>query len=251
MLSLLRLLRKKKNTGRLIARGLSYAKGGLYTEAIKVYNQAIRQNPDDVNAYNNRGSAYERAGDYHQAIADYDKAIELKPRDAEIYYNRGIAHGKADQPEHAIADFTKAIELNPKFADAYFNRAYIYDVLLQNPQRAIEDYTQAIKLKSKFTEAYHSRGVVYLGLEDYQVRKFSAMQKVACAVFVAYTQIILMKNDAIFKPLNRRIETIGEGCRYIRLLAIKGVSWLKNKAKNSIKLIEILNKYVLVKNAKV
>ena len=114
-----------------------------------------------------------------------------------------------------------------------------------------EEILIKLLLQRRKVETWDPDAKQQLGLEDYQVRKFSAMQKVACAVFVAYTQIILMKNDAIFKPLNRRIETIGEGCRYIRLLAIKGVSWLKNKAKDSIKLIEILNKYVLVKNAKV
>lgn len=100
-------------------------------------------------------------------------------------------------------------------------------------------------------ETWHRDAKQHLGLEDYQVRKFGAMQKVACAVFVAYTQIILMKNDAILKPLNRAIRTIGEGCRYIRLLALKGTSWLKNKAKNLVELAEILNKLVFVKNAKV
>ena len=100
-------------------------------------------------------------------------------------------------------------------------------------------------------ETWHRDAKQHLGLEDYQVRKFGAMQKVACAVFVAYTQIILMKNDAILKPLNRVIQTIGEGCRYIRLLALKGTFWLKQKAKNIMELAEILNKQVFVKNAKV
>ena len=100
-------------------------------------------------------------------------------------------------------------------------------------------------------ETWHRDAKQHLELEDYQVRKFGAMQKVACAVFVAYTQIILMKNDAILKPLNRVIQTIGEGCRYIRLLALKGTSWLKQKAKNIMELAEILNKQVFVKNAKV
>lgn len=100
-------------------------------------------------------------------------------------------------------------------------------------------------------EMWHRDAKQHLGLEDYQVRKFSAMQKVACAVLVAYTQIILMKNDAILKPLNRVIQTIGEGCRYIRLLALKGTFWLKQKAKNVVELAKILNKQVFVKNAKV
>ena len=100
-------------------------------------------------------------------------------------------------------------------------------------------------------ETWHRDAKQNLGLEDYQVRKFGAMQKVVCAVFVAYTQVILMKDDAILKPLKRTLQTIGEGCRYIRLLALKGTSWIKNKAKNVEELKKILNKMVFVKNAKV
>lgn len=106
-------------------------------------------------------------------------------------------------------------------------------------------------LKRWKVETWHRDAKQHLGLEDYQIRKFGAMQKVACAVFVAYTQVILMRSDAILKLLNRAIQTIGEGCRYIRLLALKGTSWLKKKAKNIRELAEILNRQVFVKNAKV
>ena len=83
------------------------------------------------------------------------------------------------------------------------------------------------------------------------MRNFGAIQKVVCAILVAYTQLILMKNDALLKPLQRVIQTIGEGCRYIRLLALKGTFWLKQKAKNILEFKEIMNKQVFVKNAKV
>mgnify|MGYP001563637376 CR=1 FL=1 len=106
-------------------------------------------------------------------------------------------------------------------------------------------------LKRWKIETWHRDAKQHLGLEDCQMRKFGAIQKVVCAILVAYTQIILTKNDAILKSLKRGLETIGEGCRYIRLLALKGTYWLKQKAKNRLNLEEILNKQVFVKNAKV
>ena len=106
-------------------------------------------------------------------------------------------------------------------------------------------------LKRWKIETWHRDAKQHLGLEDYQVRKFGAIQKVVCAVLVAYTQVILMEEDAILKPLKRVLSTIGEGCRYIRLLALKGTFWLRQKAKNLVELADILNKQVFVKNAKV
>lgn len=133
-----------------------------------------------------------------------------------------------------------------KYGDEENVRLYVTNLLQHSEETLINLLLQRWKI-----ETWHRDAKQHLGLEDYQVRKFGAMQKVACAVFVAYTQVILMKNDAILKPLNRGIQTIGEGCRYIRLLALKGTSWLKEKAKNIIELAEILNKQVFVKNAKV
>ena len=133
-----------------------------------------------------------------------------------------------------------------KYGDEENVRLYVTN-LLQHSNGTLIKYL----LKRWKIETWHRDAKQHLGLEDYQVRKFGAMQKVACAVFVAYTQVILMKNDAILRPLNRAIQTIGEGCRYIRLLALKGTSWLKKKAKNIIELAEIINKQVFVKNAKV
>ena len=81
--------------------------------------------------------------------------------------------------------------------------------------------------------------------------KFSAIQKVVCAILVAYTQLILMKEDRLLKPLKRVLKTIGEGCRYLRLIALKGAFWLKQKAKDIVEFKKILNQQVFVKNAKV
>ena len=83
------------------------------------------------------------------------------------------------------------------------------------------------------------------------MRKFSAMQKVVCAILVAYTQLILIKEDLLLKPLKRVLETIGEGCRYLRLIALKGIGWLRKKAENILEFKKILNEQVFVKNAKV
>ena len=106
-------------------------------------------------------------------------------------------------------------------------------------------------LKRWKIEVWHRDGKQHLGLEDCQVRKFSAIQKVVCAILVAYTQLILMKEDRLLKPLKRILKTIGESCRYLRLIALKGTFWLKQKAKDIVEFRKILNRLVFVKNAKV
>jgi SRSO17 transposase len=100
-------------------------------------------------------------------------------------------------------------------------------------------------------EVLHRDAKQNLGLEDYQVRKFGAIQKVVCAVHVAYTQLALSKHHKILEPLKRGLRTIGEGCRFFRLIALKGWRWLKRKARSIKKLKGVMNSFVFVKNAKV
>ena len=55
------------------------------------FHEAIRLDPNDALAYNNRGYAWSNKKDYDKAIADYDEAIRLDPDDATAYCDRGNA----------------------------------------------------------------------------------------------------------------------------------------------------------------
>ena len=59
----------------------------------------------------------ESTGDHKGAIADFDKAIKLNPKDEYAYNNRGIAKESTGDYKGAIADWGKAIELNPSLKD--------------------------------------------------------------------------------------------------------------------------------------
>ncbi len=108
-------------------------------------------------------------------------------------------------------------------------------------------------LKRWKVEELHRDEKQHLGLEKYQVRKFGGIQRVVLAVLIAYTALILnASRQLILHTFDRKLETIGESCRYFRLIATKGWRWIKRKVKEGrSKLKDILNRFVLVKNAKV
>lgn len=98
-------------------------------------------------------------------------------------------------------------------------------------------------------ECFHRDAKQHLGLEAYQVRKGRGMQVVALATFVAYTLVILAAR--ILKTPLRPLRTIGEVCRYLALIAYKGVRWIRDLLCKPIELAKMLNRLVFVKNAKV
>ena len=129
---------------------------GRLAKAVADYDEAIKADPQQPAAYNNRGIAYAAAADYDKAIADYDKAIELTRTYASALNNRGLAYFNNGQKERAIADYDAAIKIEPDAVrlnnrgNAYASRAQ-YD-------RAIQDFDAAVNLDAKYAIAVYNRG---------------------------------------------------------------------------------------------
>ena len=105
-------------------------------------------------------------------------------------------------------------------------------------------------LKRWGIECLHRDTKQHLGLEDYQLRKYSGMQAVALAVLLAYTLLVLNKIPQVIKQY-RPLQTIGEMCRFAQLIAQKSTYWIKKTFCDKDIGAQVLNQLVLVKNAKV
>ncbi|AUJ49989.1 tetratricopeptide repeat protein [Brachyspira hyodysenteriae] len=84
---------------------------GLYEEAIKDFDKAIKLNPNNSNTYNNMGIIKNYLGQYKKAIKDFDKAIELNPNNFMAYYNKGLAKSDLGHNEEAYNNFIKGYDL--------------------------------------------------------------------------------------------------------------------------------------------
>ena len=97
-------------------------------------------------------------------------------------------------------------------------------------------------------ECFHREAKQHVGLESYQVRKGRGMQVVALAILTAYTLALLATR--ILKTPGRALRSIGEACRYLQLIAYKGVSWIRQKKKDIIQFKTMLERLVFIKTAK-
>lgn len=172
--------------------------------------------------------------EYLSTLTDLDFDAHITEEKVYFYHTkdvsiRGIGNVKI------IVSYTYGDEANVK--------CYITN-LQQNNKTIIKFLVKRWRI-----ECFHRDAKQHLGLEAYQVRKGRGMQVVALATLVAYTLVILAAR--ILKTPIRDLKTIGEICRYLQLIAYKGIRWISNLIKNPLKLTKTLIKHVFVKNAKV
>jgi tetratricopeptide (TPR) repeat protein len=114
-----------------------------YEEAINCLNLAIKYNPSDGAAYNDRALCIiELGGNQGQALADFDKGIEVEPDYASVYHNKGWYLNKLGSHQEAIPYFERTLELEPGRAVTYENLADAY-LNLGATQEAIKAFRKA------------------------------------------------------------------------------------------------------------
>jgi lipoprotein NlpI len=114
------------------------------------FDQAIKLNPQNVNAYFNRGLVKSKLEDWDGAMADCTRAIELKPvpvdaRTAQVHSLLGRLKFDRGDLTGAIADFDQAIKLTPTDAVPYVDRG-VANYVNNCASPAIQDFQRAAEL---------------------------------------------------------------------------------------------------------
>ena len=182
----------------ILEAGINYLNAGEYGKALSCFDELIRVDPINSEAYRLKGNVYWVAGDPDTALAHYDKAIELGMHgidvnygDAEAYVSRGLIYYNKGVHDYAINDFTRAIDIlptqivhdreeqafeseearlrseeyishfSPRIAAVHNNRGNAYRAVGEFDQ-AIEDYGAAIRLLPEVSVYHSNRGGTYV-----------------------------------------------------------------------------------------
>jgi len=83
--------------------GNTLFKAGNWPGAVKAYEEAIKRNPNDPRAYNNRANAYTKLMALSEALKDAEKAIEVDPDFVKAYIRKSNVY-------FAMKDYDKALK---------------------------------------------------------------------------------------------------------------------------------------------
>lgn len=116
--------------------------------AAKHYQKAIAQPIFPrlkLGAYNNLGSLLQAVGDFKTAQRVYETALKIDPNLTVGYYNLGMTFKAQGRFQEAIAAYKRAIELTPDYAFAYQNLGVVL-LKVGNLQESTKAFEQAISL---------------------------------------------------------------------------------------------------------
>lgn len=140
-----------------------------YTEAIASFTEAIKLDPNNIQAYMGRAEAYLALGEYDKALEDYqfvcEKTEEMPYTRALSYIGQAEVYGKTDEPEKAVSDYelSKALlsasdvgkaenvseeDVEAKMVQVLYAHATLCEIL-KNYNTALEDYNDLLKLGEK------------------------------------------------------------------------------------------------------
>ena len=102
------------------------AQDGRMEEAISLYNEAIREAPDQVSAHYNLALLHHGRGHVKEAISAFEKVAEIAPGDASTFNNLGVLYFADRALDRAEQSFAKAIEIDPEYVDAIYGIAKVY-----------------------------------------------------------------------------------------------------------------------------
>lgn len=103
-----------QNVQALGKRGVMYRTVQQYARSLDDLNQAIRLDPNNTWLYGNRAETFRANREYREAVADYDRVLRLNPQAAWVYERRGYPHLWLGDLAAAGADFERATAANPE-----------------------------------------------------------------------------------------------------------------------------------------
>lgn len=119
----------------------------------------------EANAYYKRGQELARNGDFVEATKYFDEAIRLDPKQADAFNNRCWAQAVVGKLQAALGDCDQALRLQPRYADALDSRGLV-DLKLGLPKRAITDYDEALQVNPQLASSLYGRGIAKLRTGD-------------------------------------------------------------------------------------
>ena len=133
-----------------------------FQAAVRYLGEAVRIQPDWVEAQTNMGNAYNRLGLTGQAEQHYQLALRLNAQLLQPHFNLGVLYLSQKRTEQAAQHLQAAIQIAPEFADGH-NQLGVALARLGYRRESISHLNEALRLEPSHAAARKNRQAVLAG----------------------------------------------------------------------------------------
>jgi lipoprotein NlpI len=126
-------------------KGMKMAQEGNYPGALQCYENVLRLDDKDADAFVLRGDVFAAQEKWDEARAEYERAIQLNADNAVAYAARGLTFAVKEDWDQAIRDYDHSIGLDPDNFVAYARRGLAHEAL-GDKDMAAADFKQCASL---------------------------------------------------------------------------------------------------------
>ena len=191
------------------AAGTALKSGDLPT-AVRAYQAAMTDYPDDPVAYYNMGYIFiDYLVDTTNGIPLLEKAVELDPENADSWFYLGTAYILIDDKENAYNAFQQAVDINPLNDAAWYFLGMTAESL-GNVDEALETFEEALMINPANPLVHQSSGVIFSvrGEHEKALESLSKAdpESLIAQFYIGASNLELGNSDAALKAFERVIE---------------------------------------------
>ena len=136
------------NIKKLFKKGVNLMADEKLDDAIEIFEQALRIEPDNVEILMKVGYARFHLEDHLDALKIYDKVLEIDITNPEAWNLKGLVHYEQRKYAKALDAVNKAIESDKTYGMAWYNKACFLSLLNQVPE-SLQALKHAIEIDVK------------------------------------------------------------------------------------------------------
>ena len=136
------------NIKKLYKKGVNLMADEKLDDAIEIFEQALRIEPDNVEILMKLGYARFHLEDHLDALKVYDKVLEIDVTNPEAWNLKGLVHYEQKKYSQALDAVNKAIESDKSYGMAWYNKACFLSLLNQVPE-SLQALKHAIEIDVK------------------------------------------------------------------------------------------------------
>ncbi len=115
-------------------------------QAITTLETAVRENPEDIQAWTRLGHLYFDSNNPEKAVKAYERVIALNGADADLYTDLGIMYRRMKMPQKAVDAFDYAIKMDKTHQYSRLNKGIVLLFDLKKNEQAFQEWEELLEI---------------------------------------------------------------------------------------------------------